>query len=423
MSADEKIDRERLAALEDELRTLRAPAESEARERALTVTRAALAERRSELEREGAGGRLFRPRLPRDPRPAIAAVIAAAIAALLLTPAGASVRDWIEDAIESEPAPRTEPLKLPAPGSILTSNDGGTWVATQGGSIRRLGAYRQAAFSPRGLNYAVASGRMLAAVNAEGDLQWKLATPGRVADPTWAPSGIRIAYMADRSLRLIDGNGENDRLYARRVEAVAPAWRPATEGETPRDILAWSDGAGAVRIADVVSGAEPTTIRPNGRVIALEWLADGRLAAATSRELAVYSLTGERQSRFRQPSDARITDLAADPSDERLALARTQRGEPGGNGQLVLARVEPGKQRESVLFSGPGRIDGIAFAPDGSWIGFGWPPADSWLFARPRENTKLLSGVEAAPEISARFSAGADGLIGPGFPAIVDWCC
>ncbi len=416
-------------ALEAELRDLRAPEEAAARSRTHhAVTLAALRaqqdqETETETQRDSSAAGRLRARLPRDPRPAIVALVAALLAGLMLSPAGASVRGWIQEAIGPEPTTRSVPLKLPAEGSILTVNDGGAWVASQNGSIRRLGDYSQTTFSPRGLNYAVADGRELAAVNAEGDLQWKLLAPGRVADPAWAPSGIRIAYRAGPDLRLIDGDGENDRLFAPNAGAAAGSvWRTDVEGETARDVLAWLGRDGDIRIADVLSSAEPTTIQPAGMVRALTWLTDGRLVVAGDRELAVYSVAGTRESALPLPRGGRVTDIAADPSDQRVALARST-GRAGGGSELLLARVEAGKQRQRVLFSGPGLIVGVAFAPDGSWVGFGWPPADSWLFARPQENTKLLKGIHAAPEISGRFSEGADALLGPGFPEVIDWCC
>ena len=92
---------------------------------------------------------------------------------------------------------------------------------------------------------------------------------------------------------------------------------------------------------------------------------------------------------------------------------------------FVLARLAGGPQRQQVLFAGPGLIDGVIFAPDGSRIGFGWPAADAWLFAQPVEQVKQVKTIDAAPEISSYFVARLSSAAGPpaGFPRVVGWCC
>ena len=109
--------------------------------------------------------------------------------------------------------------------------------------MRRLGPWREAGYSPRGINVVVSGGHELAAIGADdGQLRWKLTAPGRVADPAWAPTngGIRIAYRSGEDLRLVEGNGSGDRQLAAGVAPVAPAWRPPVAGEADRDVLAWA---------------------------------------------------------------------------------------------------------------------------------------------------------------------------------------
>ena len=86
---------------------------------------------------------------------------------------------------------------------------------------------------------------------ADGDPRWSLARPGRVADARWAPTpGFRIAYREGDSLRVVDGDGTGDRLLARDVAPVAPAWLPRAN----RTVLAYARADGVVRAVDVDSG-------------------------------------------------------------------------------------------------------------------------------------------------------------------------
>lgn len=400
------------SGLERALGAYSPPGEAEAAERTLPVVRAAVRRR----ERAGA------PRLRLLRRFAAASAAAAVLAVLSLTPAGADVRQWIADAIDGD-GPQTVPFELPTQGSILTGTGEAVWIANADGSRRRLGPYREASLSPQGLNVAVGSGRELAAVSAQGELRWSLTAPGRVADPAWAPSGIRIAYRSGGELRVVDGDGSGDQRVQARAGRVPPAWRPQIPDQAQQDVLAFVDGAGRVRVADVVATTEPLALETTARVRDLAWLADGRLAVATDSELTVHAPDGRLEASFAQPAGSRVTGLAAAADGRRLALARTIAERGGLRGELVVIRAEPGRTRQRVLFSGPGEIAGLAFSPNARWLAFGWPPADSWLFVRPAVDTKLIERINAIADISARFRSDPDDLAPPGFPRIFGWCC
>ena len=75
---------------------------------------------------------------------------------------------------------------------------------------------------------AVAKGgrkELVVASRARRGAAWGLPRPLGVAgsDPSWSPDGRRIAYFADRALRLISPSGENDRVL---VDGRDPATRP-----------------------------------------------------------------------------------------------------------------------------------------------------------------------------------------------------
>jgi hypothetical protein len=395
--------------LERELRSLEAPDEAGAFDRGLDVVRAAHA---------------GEARRPSRKRPAVRAVLGAAAAAatavLLLTPAGASVRDWIEDAVTVENE-RIPPVRLPAEGTILTVNRDGAWLLADDGSRRRLGDYEQAAFSPHALNIAVASGDELLAVDPRGDLQWSISKPGRrIADPAWAPSALRIAYRAGSQLRIVEGDGSPDRLVAAEVAPVAPAWRPHVAGEPERDLLAYAPAGGGVRILDAAESGEGIAVATEDDPRHLTWLDDGRLVVAGDRAVEVFAPDGSRLARIEQPPGARVVDLEAEPGGERVAIVRSRGGADGPGSELVLLRLEEGIQRASTIFAGSGPIAGIAFSPDGEWLAVGWPQADSWLFERPVELEKLVERTEAAAGISAQFTP-PGAVRDPGFPRIEEW--
>ena len=395
--------------LERSLRELGAPDEAGAHERGLEVVRAA-----------PAGERRMPRRRPAALRAGFAAAIAALAAALMLTPAGASVRDWIEEAVTVEEE-RIPPVRLPAEGSILTVNGDGAWVLAADGSRRRLGDYEQATFSPNALNVAAVSGNELLAVDPRGELQWSISKPGRpIADPAWAPSALRIAYRAGPQLRIVEGDGSPDRLVAARVAPVAPAWRPHVPGEPERDVLAYAEAGGGVRILDAVESGPGLAVATEDTPRLLSWLDDGRLVVASDRAVEVFAADGRRLARVAQPPGSTIADLAAEPGGERVALVRRRGGADGPGSELVLLRLEPGIQRASTILGGSGPIAGIAYSPDGEWLAVGWPQADSWLFERPVELEKLVERTEAASGISSQF-ASPGAARPPGFPEVVEW--
>src|SRR5690349_14383256 len=90
----------------------------------------------------------------RRPSPKMRLLLAPAIACLLaavtLSPAGATLGRWIRHALG---VPHAAPalFKLPASGSVLVTGAGGTWTVAADGSSRRLGPWHEASWSPHGL--------------------------------------------------------------------------------------------------------------------------------------------------------------------------------------------------------------------------------------------------------------------------------
>ena len=108
------------------LSRFRAPEEAAAQERTWSVVRDAY-QTRERVQRRRSRGRLL-----------LVPAIAIALAAVTLSPAGATVGRWIRHALG---VPHAAPalFRLPAPGSVLVSGAGGTWTVAADGTSRRLG--------------------------------------------------------------------------------------------------------------------------------------------------------------------------------------------------------------------------------------------------------------------------------------------
>lgn len=354
---------------------VRVPGERDAEDRAWQLVRAAYAER-TPAKRPTAGRRF-----------ALAGAVGAVLLAIGLSPAGAKVGDAIQDVFGlGEPDAKPQLRSLPATGELLVDSGQGAWIVREDGSKRLLGDYDQASWSPHGLYVAVAQGRELAAVDTAGDPRWTFPAPGVVRDPRWAgdAADTRIAYRSGADLRVIagDGNPATDRLIARDVAPMAPAWRPIGYSKLGPPaangfVLIYLTGDGEIRSVNVDSGARVPTRRADRR----------RLPVATA---------GGVEDRALSPDGERVARLEHVGASDRLLVT-----DRGGGG--------------SVLFSARGRLTGPTWSPDGRWLLVGWPAADQWLFidtAHPRR-------VIAFDRISEQFEPGGAGPAS--FPSVSGW--
>jgi hypothetical protein len=252
-----------------ELQRVAIPEESEARRRAWSVVDTA-----------------FRERQPVEPRrrvllPVIVVAIAAAVLAAVLSPPGRAVLDEIRETVGIE---RAQPalFSLPAPGRLLVASDAGVWVVQEDGSKRLLGPYREASWSPFGRFVVAARENELAALEPDGAVRWTLARPG-VRSPRWAgtDTDTRIAYVDRTGLRVVAGDGTEDRLVVAGYRGPF-AWRPGNGF-----VLAYSERPGRVTLYDAAAGrvvarspgrvrqVDQTVVRRRGT--ASEIILDGRI--------------------------------------------------------------------------------------------------------------------------------------------------
>lgn len=386
------------------LRGVRVPGEEEACRRAWEVVRAAYADRAALRRRS--------PAL----RAAVALGVAVMALALLLSPAGAAVRGWLSDVV----TPGAEDAKpaltsLPGGGKLAVSTSSAAWSVAEDGSIRRLGHYREADWSPNGIFLVATSGRQLAAIDPRGEVRWAISRPVRIADPRWAPSGFRVAYRSGRQLRVIAGDGSEDRLLRAGVRQVAPAWRPlAAEADAvaAANVLAYVGSKGRIFIRDVDSGR---TLWHGGSAEAvrqLVWMGPSRLVAIVRDGAVVFELEGRPKE---VAVRGRVVD--ADAIGSRLALL-SDRGD--GFSVAEVARVGDGLRPRRV-FSGPGPISGVTFSPNGRRLLLGWRGADQWIFVRAADGERQKLPVKAFAGIARQFSPGR--AHAGGFPIVEGWCC
>jgi hypothetical protein len=357
----------------------RAPGEDAAGERAWEVVRTAYAQRE----------RVAWPR--RHARPLIAVALVAVAVAAVLSPPGRSVVHSLRKTIGVKEA-RPALFSLPTRGQLLVSSRGGVWIVHRDGSKRRLGSYRDAAFSPHGLFVAATRANELAALDRKGGVRWTLARPApRFPAWTGTRTDTRIAYISGGRLRIVAGDGTGDHALGR-AALVAPAWRPGAGR-----VLAYSDGKHAV-VIDADTGTVLRGLAPAPTKLA--WSADGRLLLVFSpHKTRVYS--GSKPVAADDPSDATADRDAAfvGPTHEVAAVRAA------GTGSNVFS-LSTGR----TLFSGSGDFDRLAWSPNGRWLLVSWPTADQWVFVRPGHPRRIVG----ESRISSQFG---------GFPRVEGWCC
>ena len=389
--------------LRELLRDAALPEEREAEERGLRIVAAAFRERRVEP----------RPRPRARLRLALVLTSALALLALILSPAGAAVRDWIGDVFEPG-VEHAEPAltRLPGGGELLVQSPQGPWLVHGDGSRRLLGDYGEATWSPHGLFVAVTAGRTLSAVEPGGDVRWSLSRDAVLSDPRWAPSGFRIAYRAGRAVRVVAGDGSGDDLLYRRAAAVVPAWRPG-----PGNALTLARTPFDVRVTDVDSGRQLGAYRAPHRVEDLQWSGDGRrLLVASGRSVTVLDRDLSPVARWDAPAKGLIGAAALAPDRSEFATVVRRPAPFGPPRSEVLVTREGGRTRS--IFAAPGTFTDIAWSPDGRRLLVAWREADQWLFIPVRHRSRVI----AVDGISGQFSPGAERAAFPRVEAD-GWCC
>jgi hypothetical protein len=399
------------ARLRTLLRETPVPEAENARLRGLAIVERAYAERQP----------ADRPALPRL---ALALALATLLAGLLLSPAGAGVRDWIDEALTAG-VRDAEPVltEVPGGGRLLIQSPSGPWVVHSDGSRRLLGDYGEAAWSPRGLFVAAADWRTLSAVEPDGTVRWSLSAPAPVTMPAWSPSGIRIAYRAGRALRVVAGDGTGDTSIDGDVAPVPPAWMPLGP-----HLLAYVRADNRLRAVYVDTGEVAAAAEARPGIDALAWSTDGsQLLEATRSALWLREvefgklLDGLRLGqphRLPLPAGAAVQSASFSPRDGTIAalVALPRSGPRPARSEVLL--IDPAGGPSRLLFTAPGRLSDLEWSPGGSHLLIGWPEADQWLFVPSAGSGK----VRAVGGISAEFDPGGSTATSL-FPRVEGWCC
>ncbi|HEV2590839.1 MAG TPA: PQQ-binding-like beta-propeller repeat protein [Gaiellaceae bacterium] len=258
---------------------------------------------------------------------------------------------------------------LPAPGRLLVDSATGTWVVEPDGAKRSVGDWAYASWSPHGRFIIAARRDELAAITPTGTVRWTLARRD-IAWPTWEGSEVdtRVAYFASTGLRVVAGDGTNDRLLDRYAQDEPPAWDPAR-----LHTLAYETG-GAVVLREVDTGRElwRASVPVYGKLV---WSSDGRrLAVVAPSKTIVLDADGKRV-RWISRLTGQLLGAAFEPGTHRLAVqVRLSR-----RSEIELVDIDhPGHAR--LLFAGPGVFGDIAWSPDGTWLLVSWPSANQWVF-------------------------------------------
>lgn len=426
------------------LREVAIPEPPEAEERGRRIVAAAFAERESgdRGARSEQGGAMTpqtseRRRRRPIPRLALGLSLAALLAALLLSPAGADVRSWVDDAF-TDSAPRPEPTltRVPGGGRLLVQTGEGVWVVQPDGSRRLLGDYETASWSPHGLFVAAAKGRTLSALEPDGTPRWSITAakrvgfPGRmVTAPSWSPSGEQIAYRSGFDLRVIAGDGTEDRLLAGSIDRgtapdarISPAYVPPEWNPTGEDELAYVTGTARLRILDSETGAVLAAAPALKRIAWMDWGDDGRKILEASRgTLRVRSVwrAGHpsrpalgKARRLPLPPGATVNDVALAPQRSLVAVSVTYWREHGTYSEVLVFRPDQGPR---TLLSVPGSLWQVEWSPDGKRLFIAWPGANQWLFLPlGRGKGRAIANISRAIAPSGRPTS---------FPQLEGWCC
>jgi hypothetical protein len=206
-----------------------------------------------------------------------ATVVMMTVAAGALAAAGALHVSLGRTSKTSSHATASRLVLQPGMNGIAAVIDGRLWLTTKGGTRIEGLPVSSAELSPHALYVGAGIGHTLVAMAPNGRRAWAHATRGDVSAISWAPNGLLIAYVVHAGggfqLRMIEGDGDHDRLIDPSVRAVRPSWR--ADGLA----LAYVGAGGHAVVYDlahrsrsvtaVADGADAVAYAPGGKALAI----------------------------------------------------------------------------------------------------------------------------------------------------------
>jgi hypothetical protein len=155
--------------------------------------------------------------------------------------------------------------------------DGRLWLTTKGGTRIEGLPVASAELSPHALYVGVGIGHTLVVMAPNGKRAWAHSTRGDVSAISWAPNGLLIAYVVHVrgrfQLRVIEGDGDHDRLIDPSVRPARPSWR------ADELALAYVGAGGHAvvydlahrsrRVASVAEAVSAVSYSPDGKALAI----------------------------------------------------------------------------------------------------------------------------------------------------------
>jgi hypothetical protein len=325
---------------------------------------------------------------------ALAATVAGmTIAAGALAAAGA-LHVSIGRTSKASPRATASTLVLPSGlNGIAAVIDGRLWLTTKGGTRIEGLPVASAELSPHALYVGAGIGHTLVVMAPNGRRAWAHATRGDVSAISWAPDGLLIAYVVHVGggfqLRMIEGDGDHDRLIDPSVRAVRPSWRADALA------LAYVGAGGHAVVYDLAHRSRTVTGAADG-VDVVAFAPKGKALAIASRH-RVWLTTRARRPIFVATEKAVLSSIAW--TQRALAVAVDPAGGKG------FVRLIPRQDALAIQGLGVGSpVLALAGSGDAVIVAVGGQhPRLRILTAAPRgmpSSERVLPGLPAGGRVS-----------------------
>ncbi len=256
------------------------------------------------------------------------------------------------------------------------------WIVPARGRPVELAGVEALDWSPAAHLFAVTTRGRLTLRSTSGAVRLARRYPLLLGAPRWSSGRpLRLAFLAGRALRVVDGSGAHERRLGR-ARDVAPAWRPG------RDAVAFVRPGGDVVM---LSGTGRPLARwtPPRAPAGLSWTGDGRHLVVDLR-YSVAVLDAHLEHEWSQMTPSLLSAVAA-PAGSAFALL-TVRARADGSQVTALELRDARRPRwgarvaRSDVLGGP-----VVWSPDARFLLVERPLGRDWLLvdARTRRSRGL----------------------------------